>query len=107
MTITEAIRPVRHSARWEVLRGSRKLSFAIVVLFHVAALVVMLQTETGWFGKTLYLLSWVFFNGLFILIVRRPGIAAALSLAIFAMLIVVSIFKSWAIFGPPSTSSIS
>jgi hypothetical protein len=57
----------------------------------------MLQTETGWFGKTLYLLSWVFFNGLFILIVRRPGIAAALSLAIFTMLIVVSIFKSWAI----------
>ncbi len=97
MTIIDTIRGVRRSTLWDAVRGSRGLAFAIVALIHLTALSIMVQTELDWFGTTLFLLSWGFLNGLFLLILRRPGMAGALSLAIVSILVVLSIFKSRAI----------
>ena len=49
--------------------------------------------NTDSFGITLALLAWVFVNCLFLLVLPRPGIAAALSLVLVVLLIVLSRFK--------------
>jgi hypothetical protein len=97
MTLIGAIRGLRRPVWWDELRDSRWTGAAAVLTFHLAALVVMVMTEFNWFGTTLFLLTWGFLNGLFLLILRRPGTAAALSFALIALLLVLSIFKSWAI----------
>ena len=60
---------------------------------HVAALVTMIEFETGPLRIALYLLSWGFLNFLLIALLRRPALAGALSLAIFGSLIWISLFK--------------
>ena len=97
MTLTGAIRGIRRFSPWDALRNSRWVGTALIVALYLAALVVMVLTEFDWFGTALFLLTWGFLNGLLLLILRRPGAAAALSLAFIALLLVLSIFKSWAI----------
>ena len=65
----------------------------MVAALHVAALAVLLTTEYGAFAITLSLLAWVFANCLLLAVLRRPGIAAALTLALTVLLIVLSRFK--------------
>ncbi|MBN8988784.1 MAG: sulfatase-like hydrolase/transferase [Rhizobiales bacterium] len=65
----------------------------MVAALHVAALAVLFATEYGAFAITLSLLAWVFANCLLLAMLRRPGIAAALALALTVMLIVLSRFK--------------
>ena len=54
---------------------------------------VLLSTEYGFVGITLALLAWVFVNCLLLLVLRRPGVAAALALVLVVLLIVLSRFK--------------
>ena len=70
-----------------------RLRVAMVVALHGAALILLLRTEYGPFAIALSLLTWVFLNGLFLLMLRRPGVSAALSLALIAVLITLSRFK--------------
>ncbi|MFB9264981.1 sulfatase-like hydrolase/transferase [Bradyrhizobium erythrophlei] len=65
----------------------------MVVILHLAALAVLLATEHGPFAITLSLLTWVFANCLFLLVLPRPGISAALALILVVLLIALSRFK--------------
>jgi len=62
-------------------------------MLHLAALAVLLATEHGPFAITLSLLAWVFANCLFLLVLPRPGVSAALALSLVALLIALSRFK--------------
>ena len=55
---------------------------------------VLLATEHGPFAITLSLLAWVFANCLFLLVLPRPGVSAALALSLVVLLIALSRFKS-------------
>jgi hypothetical protein len=60
---------------------------------HITALVTHYLTEYSLFAFSLALLSWSLLNFFWLLILRRPGISAALSLAIVGVLITLSQFK--------------
>ncbi len=65
----------------------------MVATLHLAALAVLFATEYGPFAITLSLLAWVFVNCVFLLVLPRPGVAAALALILVALLIALSRFK--------------
>jgi hypothetical protein len=66
---------------------------APVVVLHLAALVVMAVTEGDAVAKAAFVLFWGFLNCCWLLILRRPAPAAALSLAMIGVLILLSQFK--------------
>ena len=66
---------------------------ALVSVFHLIALIVMAQTEIGLMAKVLFLFTWGLLNFFWLAVLRRPAIAAALSLALILALIVMSQFK--------------
>src|SRR5437870_848396 len=72
----------------------RWLRIAAVAALHLAALGVLWRTEYDLYGAALFLLAWGAFNGFFLVLLRRPAISAALSLAVFSIVIVLSQFKS-------------
>jgi hypothetical protein len=75
-------------------RGIRFFALAgVVVAVHLAGLAVLLTTEHGPFAITLSVLAWVFVNCFLLVVLQRPGICAALSLAFIVILIVLSHFK--------------
>lgn len=73
-----------------VLRGLR---LAPVAALHLAAVALLYATEEGLLAISLALLTWVFFNLAWIAVLRRPAVAAALSLILLETLIVLSEFK--------------
>src|SRR5688572_30076721 len=83
--------PLTSRPSW--LQPSKSVAVALLVGLHIAGLATLYKTEYGWFGVTLALLAWVLFNALWIALLRRPPVAAALSLASIAVLIVLSQFK--------------
>lgn len=78
------------SALTSVPHALRLLPF---VVFHVAALVVMVLIENGPVPTLVYLLTWGLLNFVLLALLRRPALAAGLSLAIFAAVIWISRFK--------------
>lgn len=60
---------------------------------HGYVLIRIWQTEIGIFGQGLCLLTWLLLNCVFLMILRRAALAAALSLAMVEFLILVSDFK--------------
>ena len=75
------------------LRASNWISYIITAIIHAAALFHIVLTENGRFGQLLALAAWLALNCLWLLIFRRPAVAAALSLVIVELLILVSAFK--------------
>jgi Sulfatase len=67
--------------------------FAIPAALHMAALVLMVLTEVDVVARTAFLLGWILFNFLWLALLRRPGIAAALSLAMVVLIVLLSRFK--------------
>ena len=65
----------------------------MVATLHLAALAVLFATEYGPFAITLSLLAWVFVNCVFLLVLPRPGVSAALALILVGLLIALSRFK--------------
>lgn len=65
----------------------------LTAALHGWVLLRIYQTEIGPFGQGLCLLTWIFLNCLWLVILRRPVVAAALSLALIELLILVSQFK--------------
>jgi hypothetical protein len=89
-----SIEPATSRTNGPAPRGIRfYVGAGVVAALHLAALAVLFTTEYGPFAITLSLLAWVFVNCLFLLVLPRPGIAAALALALVALLIVLSRFK--------------
>jgi phosphoglycerol transferase MdoB-like AlkP superfamily enzyme len=75
-------------------RGIRFFALVgVIVTVHLAALAVLLTTEYGPFAITLSVLAWVFVNCFLLVVLQRPGVCAALALALFVILIVLSHFK--------------
>jgi hypothetical protein len=69
------------------------LRVALVAVFHMAAIVIMLATEFAPEQKGSFILTWGALNFFWLMLLRRPGIAGALSLAMIVTLIQVSEFK--------------
>src|SRR4051812_22284057 len=69
---------------------------AALAILHGAALLVVGFTEHESFAIALAVLSWLLLNFCWMLLVRRPAVAAAMSLAMIGGLIVLSQFK-WGI----------
>jgi hypothetical protein len=60
---------------------------------HLAALAVMLQTETDLGSRVGFLLSWGILNFFWITLLRRPALSGALSLTLVVVLILLSRLK--------------
>src|SRR6187402_3449673 len=69
------------------------LGIAAAGTLHGAALVTSFITEYSLFAFALAALTWGFLNFIFLLLLRRPGISAALSLAVVSFIILMSQFK--------------
>ena len=78
---------------WSRIASSKRVAVSLLVALHTAGIATLYATEYGWFGVALALLIWILFNALWLVVVRRPAVAAALSLASVAALIVLSQFK--------------
>ena len=68
-------------------------TLVIVATLHLAALVIMTATELDVSTKITFLLAWGLLNCLWLAVLRRPAIAALLSLTIVVLLILFSLFK--------------
>ena len=66
---------------------------AAITIFHLAALIVMTATELDLVSKATFLLAWALLNFFWLTLLRRPAIAALLSLAMIIGLILLSQFK--------------
>src|SRR5580658_10719740 len=60
---------------------------------HLAALAVMLETETDLGSRTGFLLSWGILNCFWLTLLRRPALSAALSLTLVVVLVLLSRLK--------------
>src|SRR5947209_15894059 len=60
---------------------------------HLAALLLMLRTETDFGSRTCFLLSWGILNFFWIALWRRPALSGALSLTIVVVLVLLSRLK--------------
>ena len=68
-------------------------TLTLIAILHLAALVIMATTEVGMAPKTIFLFTWGLLNFFWLAVLRRPAIAAALSLAMILALIQLSLFK--------------
>jgi len=67
--------------------------FAPAAAFHLAALAVMIWSEFGAFRLAVFIFAWGLTNFCWLLLLRRPGLSAALSFAMLVALVAVSRFK--------------
>src|SRR5215207_5708101 len=75
-------------------RGIRFFALAgLIIAVHLAALAVLLTTEYGPFAITLSVLAWILVNCFLLAVLQRPGVCAALALALIVILIALSHFK--------------
>jgi hypothetical protein len=80
--------------RLAALAGERhRLGIGVLVLLHLAALAVLLQTEDDWVPGLAFVLTWGLLNFVWLLVLRRPSVAASLSLVLVVVLILLSQFK--------------
>ncbi|MEA2906983.1 MAG: hypothetical protein QOI12_4370 [Alphaproteobacteria bacterium] len=66
---------------------------AMVAALHLAALAILVQTEYAPEQKAAFLLTWGLLNFFWLALLRRPGLAAALSLAMVVVLVLLSQLK--------------
>jgi hypothetical protein len=66
---------------------------AVAAAIHLAALGLMAWSERTAVGKAAYLLAWGFLNCCWLAVLRRPAVAATLSLTMFTILVLLSRFK--------------
>jgi phosphoglycerol transferase MdoB-like AlkP superfamily enzyme len=67
--------------------------FALLIVLHGAALAILFATEARLVPQLAFVLSWGFFNFCWIVLLGRPAVAAAMSLAWLVLLILLSQFK--------------
>jgi len=67
--------------------------YALLVALHLAALAILIGTESRPVPQLAFILSWGFFNFCWIALLGRPAVAAAMSLAWLVLLILLSQFK--------------
>ncbi|MET0630330.1 MAG: LTA synthase family protein, partial [Xanthobacteraceae bacterium] len=72
-------------------RSARRI--ALLAAIHLAALGVLLWSETAPVPAAAFVLTWGFLNFFWLALLRRPATSAALSLAMIVILILLSQFK--------------
>ncbi len=72
---------------------SRRLRLLLIAGLHGLALFLMARTEEGPFALSVYLLTWALLNFVWLALLRRPAIAALISLAMIEAIIQLSNFK--------------
>jgi len=92
MTILLPTRPDRVPLR-EALGRHGLMRVAPLALFHLSAFAIMLWSEINLLSMAVFALTWGCVNFLWLTLLRRPALAAALSLVLFIVLIMVSRFK--------------
>jgi hypothetical protein len=92
MTILLTTRPDRVPLR-DALGRHWAMRVTPLALFHLSALAIMLWSEIHLLAMTVFALTWGLVNFLWLALLRRPALAAALSLVLFVILIMVSRFK--------------
>ena len=84
------------SGRYRFVSGlfaaSSRKGLIVAAAIHLAALVVIYRTEWGLVHGLLALLAWGLLNFLWLTIVRRPAISAALSFTLLVLLLLLSLF---------------
>jgi phosphoglycerol transferase MdoB-like AlkP superfamily enzyme len=80
--------------RLQLLRASGRLGLAVMVVLHAAAFIVLWLTEHELFHGALSVLAWGLLNCAWLMVLRRPGLSAALSLIMVCSLILLSQFKT-------------
>jgi hypothetical protein len=70
-----------------------KFRIALIAAVHLAALAFLYWSEDGLIAKLVFLLTWGLLNFFWLLLLRRPAIAAALSLIFVLLLSLISEFK--------------
>ncbi len=71
----------------------RIVALCLALLLHAGAMVLMLMTEISLAGVAVFLLVWVMLNCLWLALLRRPTVAALISLGILIVLTLLSRFK--------------
>ena len=69
------------------------VALCLAAILHVGALIVMAATESDWVTRAAFLLSWALLNCFWLVLVRRPIVAALLSLELVVVLALLSRFK--------------
>ncbi|HUI96184.1 MAG TPA: sulfatase-like hydrolase/transferase [Xanthobacteraceae bacterium] len=93
MSFDEYFRARRRLPAWGETFRAFSVQLAVILTLHIAALGVMLATEIEVVPKLLFLLAWGALNCFWLMISRRPGVSAALSLAMIVALVLVSRLK--------------
>jgi hypothetical protein len=75
------------------LRERQAWRIALVSAPHLCALLLMAFTEADLVSRTAFVLSWGALNAFWLVLLRRPGLSGFLSLALFALLFILSRFK--------------
>jgi hypothetical protein len=73
--------------------GRRSVGVAVLAILHFAALGILLWSEIDLVGRAAFVLAWAFVNFVLMVVLRRPAIAAGLTLTLVAVLILLSRFK--------------
>jgi hypothetical protein len=81
------------SRRFPASTLRKRVRLGAIVLIHIAALATLFATEFELFHLALGVLTWIGLNLLFLSILRRPLMAAVLSLSLILGLIGLSLFK--------------
>jgi phosphoglycerol transferase MdoB-like AlkP superfamily enzyme len=82
------------SRSFPVASGARsRLAWTFLAAPHLAALAILLWSEVGLVPRIAFLLTWGFLNFALLILLRRPIAAAVVTLALMAILILLSQFK--------------
>jgi phosphoglycerol transferase MdoB-like AlkP superfamily enzyme len=73
-------------------------AITLTAALHFAAIVIMLWSESDFVSKIAFILTWGLLNFVWLLVLRRPSLAAGLSLVTITILILLSRFKFEALF---------
>ena len=73
--------------------AQRYLVATLLAAMHLAAFAIMLWSETDYWSQATFVLTWGFLNFTWLVVLRRPWLAAALSLGMISLLILLSRFK--------------
>jgi hypothetical protein len=93
MSITDFLRASFRAGPKTSASRLRQANLLLTLALHLAALVCLFLTEADLLGRALFLLTWGLLNFLWLALLRRPAIAAALSLMMIVIVILVSRFK--------------
>ena len=74
-------------------RRQSALRAVLIAASHIAALAIMLTTESDFASRMAFILAWGILNTFFLAMVRRPVIAGLLSLVFVLLLVLLSQLK--------------